>query len=366
MKKIACFVSPHGFGHATRVMAVLEPLTALHPDCHVDIFTTAPEALFASLPRSTWHPELVDIGMVQTSALTVDIPATCQALETFLPFAEERIARLATRCAGCSFILCDIAPLGIAVGRRAGIPTVLVENFTWDWIYEPYCDNYQSLLRHVRYLAELFAQADYRIQTEPLCREAGRDLLCGPIFRRIRTKPEEIRAQLQVGDQKLILITLGGVRQALPELSRLEKQKDCFFVIAGQPRTEQVAANCLLLQPNTDLGHPDLIGAADLVVCKAGYSTIAECCQAGARVLLIDRIAYNEADILQGYAKRVLGSEVIPPALYERGDWLPIAMKLLGREQPAPATENGADQVAALLSRLLEGRQAGEERIPKG
>lgn len=353
VKKIACFISPHGFGHATRVIAVLEALKELHPDCHAHLFTTVSEALFGSLSGFTYHPESVDIGLVQSSALTVDIPATCTQLDRLLPYPADRLAELADRCAGCSIILCDIAPLGIAIGRLARIPTVLLESFTWDWIYEPYCQKYPELQRHARFLGDLFRRADYRIQTEPLCREARRDVVCGPIFRRLRMTSDKIRARLDVRDRSLILITLGGIHQRLPELRRFEELPDLFFVIAGQPQTEQVAENCLLLQRDTDLSHPDLIGAADLVVCKAGYSTIAECCQAGARVIVIGRDDYPESQPLQSYVKRVLAGVSITAELYERGGWLPIARELLSRPKPAPAAENGADRVAAFLSGLL-------------
>ena len=353
VKKIACFISPHGFGHATRVIAVLEALRQLHPDCHAHLFTTASETLFGSLTDFTYHPEPVDIGLVQSSALTVDIAATCVELDQLLPYSAERLARLADRCAGCSIILCDIAPLGIAVGRLAGIPVVLLESFTWDWIYEPYCRKYPELRRHARFLGDLFQRADYRIQTEPLCLEARRDVVCGPIFRRLRMTSDKIRTRLNVRDRSLILITLGGILQQLPELRRFEDQPDLFFVIAGQPHTELVAENCLLLQRDTDLGHPDLIDAADLVVCKAGYSTIAECCQAGARVIVIGRDDYPESPPLQSYVKRVLGGVSITAEQYEWGDWLPLARELLSRRKPAPAAENGADRVAAFLSSLL-------------
>ena len=33
--------------------------------------------------------------------------------------------------------MCDISPLGLMVAERAGLPSVLVENFTWDWLYAP-------------------------------------------------------------------------------------------------------------------------------------------------------------------------------------------------------------------------------------
>ena len=51
-------------------------------------------------------------------------------LAELLPYSEELLNDLARQCAGCRFILADIAPLGIAVAQRTGIPSVLVENFT--------------------------------------------------------------------------------------------------------------------------------------------------------------------------------------------------------------------------------------------
>lgn len=331
---------------------MLEALKSISPEFHSHLFTTAPQGLFSSLDDYTLHHEPIDIGVVQDSALTVDIPATIARLAEMLPYCPESLAELAARCAGCSFILCDIAPIAIAVGQRSGIPTVLLENFTWDWIYEPYCERHPELRQHVKFLAELFPQANYRIQTEPLCREKNRDIVCGPIFRQIRMHQEEVRTRLQVAGRSLILITLGGIAQKLPELRRLEEQQDLFFVIAGQPHTEQVTDNCLLLQRDADVSHPDLIGAADLVVCKAGYSTIAECRQAGARVVVIDR-DYPESRILQDFVKKVLGGVLVSPALYERGEWLPFARELLRRRQPAPAAENGADKAADFLAGLL-------------
>lgn len=332
---------------------MLEALKRLHPNCHAHLFTTVAESLFSSLSGITYHPELVDVGLVQSSALTVDIPATCRQLDRLLPYPADRLADLAQHCAGCSIILCDIAPLGIAVGKVAGIPSVLLENFTWDWIYHDYCPDYPALQRHSRFLADLFQKADHRIQTEPLCRHAPRDLRCGPIFRRLRLPADTVRARLKVGDKRLILLTLGGIPQDLPELRRLADQPELFFVIAGQPRTELVAANCLLLRRDTDLHHPDLIRAADLVVCKAGYSTIAECCQAGARVIVIGRDEYPESPPLQRYLRDTLAGVSISTGQYERGDWLPHARELLARPRPAPADDNGADRVAAFLAGLL-------------
>ena len=134
---LAVFVTPHGFGHAARACAVIEALSARRPVA-AHVFTTAAEWFFADSLRVPWtyHAVRTDIGLVQRDALDEDPAATARELDRFLPFDAALVDRLAAelRVLGCAAVLCDIAPLGIAVARAAGLPVALVENFTWDWI----------------------------------------------------------------------------------------------------------------------------------------------------------------------------------------------------------------------------------------
>ena len=141
---LACFISPHGFGHAARCCAIVEGVALREPDLHVEIFTLVPEWFLReslSIPFGLHHVE-TDIGLRQLSALEADLDETVSALRTFLAFDRPETEALASTVAemGCRAVLCDISPLGIEVARRAGVPSVLIENFTWDWIYEGFAD----------------------------------------------------------------------------------------------------------------------------------------------------------------------------------------------------------------------------------
>ena len=50
--------------------------------------------------------------------------------------AEDEAAQLRAR--GVRLVVADAPPLGCAAAARAGIPSVVVSNFTWDWIYAEY------------------------------------------------------------------------------------------------------------------------------------------------------------------------------------------------------------------------------------
>ena len=354
MQQIGCFISPHGFGHATRAIAVLEALQSLCPDLHTHIFTTVPESIFRqNLTNITYHQVVTDIGLTQTSALEADIPATISRLDAFLPYRQELIDVLGERCRHCLFLLCDIAPLGISVAKKIGIPSILVENFTWDWIYSPYSKKYPELNKHIQAFKKIFAQASFHIQTKPLCQATHRDLNCGPIFRTLRQRPAIIRQQLGCDDNKMILITMGGVAQQFPLWDNLSRFSEYFFVFTGQATTKHQAKNILLLARFSKLYHPDLIAAADLVVCKAGYSTIAECYQAGVRVISVGRDDFPETAPLQSFIQKALNGVTIGTDSFLTGHWLSIIPNLLLQSRPLPAPENGASSVASFLNNFL-------------
>lgn len=353
-KEIACFVSPHGFGHATRAIAVVEALQLIDPEIHAHFFTTVPSSLFKqTLTNFTYHFVPVDVGLVQSSAFDSDIPATIKQLDHLLPFAGGLVDELAELCSRSSLILCDIAPLGIAVGKACRIPSIVVENFTWDWIYQPYFKRYPELQGHAEILRHWFDRADFRIQTEPLCNPAPSDLCCQPIFRRKRGRRTELVEHLGCSGKKLIVVTMGGVYQEIPPQLELSVFPGSYFLFTGQRQTKRLNQNLAFLGRDSAIYHPDLIAAADVVVCKAGYSTVAECCQAGVRVLAIGRDGFAETKILQDYLGNRLGGVSIAQEKYQSGEWPALAIDLLSCPRSAAAKVNGADQVALFLHNLL-------------
>jgi len=351
---IGCFVSPHGYGHATRATAVLEALLHHNPELRLHLFTTVSEQVFRqTLPDFTYHSTIVDVGLAQASALQTNIPETLDRLAELLPYSEELLNDLARQCAGCRFILADIAPLGIAVAQRAGIPSVLVENFTWDWIYSPYCHDFPQLAQFSAYFEKLFAAADIHIQTEPLCQPGPCDLHCGPIFRKARGESDSIRHFLKPGGRPIVLITMGGVNEQVDFHGLLSARPDMFFVLSGCGKTSRQLPNILELGRETSIYHPDLIAAADLVVCKAGYSTIAECSQAGARVISVGRDDFAETAHLERFLRQELNAICISPATFRAGKWFHLAERLLNEPRPASAIENGAEIIASFLAEKL-------------
>ena len=204
MTHIAWFISPHGFGHAARAAAVMEEVDRLAPEVWHEVFTTVPAWFFRDSPAGavSCHHVKTDVGMVQATAFTEDLEASATKLRDFYPLDRTAVADLARTVEKrrCALVVSDISPLGIAVAREAGVPSVLVENFTWDWIYrgyvgeEPAFDDLSALLQ------EIFEDVDYHIQAEPVCRRAAADLTVPPVARRSRVEEAHTRRALGIGE----------------------------------------------------------------------------------------------------------------------------------------------------------------------
>jgi hypothetical protein len=355
---IAYFVSPHGFGHAARASAVMAALHALRPTMRFEIFTQVAPWFFAeSLPGDFgYHTLLTDIGLVQENSLHENLPETVRRLDDFLPFDPQLITRLARQVntLGCRLVLCDIAPMGIAVARAAGIPSVLIENFTWDWIYAGYPDPTGRMRQHMAYLTGIFAAADYHLQAEPVCRRQGVNLTAQPVARKFRAAPEQVRRNLGVSTRdKLVMLTMGGVGWDYSALEQLEKFEGVYFVIAGgQPHMES-RGNLIILPQHSGFFHPDLTNACQAVIGKVGYSTLAEVYQAGARYGYVPRPAFRETAVLVEYIEANLPGLCITEKAFQSGAWRDQLPALLALPVASRRTTNGADQIAHFIDGLL-------------
>lgn len=357
-RNIACFISPHGLGHATRAAAVLAALQSCEPHARLHLFTTAYPALFetSGCRNKFFHDLPADVGFAQTSAFVSDLPETIRRLDAFLPFDPAHVKELAATIvrAGCGIVLCDIAPLGIAVAREAGIPSVLVENFVWSDLYRHYGSQYPRMTEHADYLQGIFRQASLHIQTDPICQPAEADLIVGPISRAPRQSRTAIRKALAIGqDCRLILVTLGGDTHHPPPLSHLASRADLIFVTIAAGDGLRRTGNVLHIPPQSDFYHPDIVHAADAVIGKVGYSTLAEVYHAGVPFGYVARKDYPEMPPLVAFIEREMAALPVSAAELEAGITADRIDALINLPHRPPARPNGAGAVATFLAPLL-------------
>jgi UDP-N-acetylglucosamine:LPS N-acetylglucosamine transferase len=361
---LGCCITPHGLGHAARACAVLEAVAARLP-VHFEIISTVPRWFFAeslTVPF-TLHPLLTDIGLVQHDSLRENLAATLSQLDAFYPLQPELLRQAAAILARCRLVLCDIAPLGIAAAElareqfAAPVESVLLENFTWDWIYETYAAQAPAFKPHITYLSALFQRADYHLQAEPICTPSRVNCSVPPIARSTRQPRKCIRAQLHLEEaDQVVLVTMGGIPGTeLPVEQMLALPERIHFLLAGQAvDTLTQQGNLHLLPQKSGFWHPDLIAASDAVVGKIGYSTLAETFQAGIPYGAVCRQQFRESEALSAFVAQEMPGLLIEEEQFQNGTWLELLPDLLS-QKPRPAErQNGAEAVANFLVGLLD------------
>lgn len=348
---IAYFITSHGFGHATRAAAVMEAILRQNADVHFELFTTCPPQLFKTSIGDDfgYHAVPSDIGVIQLSPLKEDLQATCDRLDEMLPYSKAFIYGLAEqlKSLNCCMVICDIAPLGIEVADEAGVPSILIENFTWDWIYRGYLNQERRLAPHIAYLEGLFRRADHHIQTRPFCQATKGATTMNPMYRNARSDRRRVRTQLGIPhESRMVLVSMGGVPDRFQFLSKVPSDLNVYFVVPGANGLRSPHARVLLLPKHSNFFHPDLMVAADALLGKAGYSTVAEAYQAGVPFGYIGRRQSPESPALEDFIRRHLPCTAIPMETYDNGQWLERVPQLLSMPRNRPTSLNGADDAA--------------------
>ncbi len=303
---IVAYVTGHGFGHATRTAEVLRQVRRLSAGSELGVVTTAPERLFRRAIGGdlSVRAVAVDVGLVQTDALTIDEPGTVERWKAFAATWPARVADEAgwLRHVGARVVLGDVPPLAFAAAKEAAVPAVALTNFSWDWIYA-------HLARRQPALGEAAAQAREAYRSAALLLElpfAG-DLSAFPrreriplVARRPRVPRDTTRRLLGLGDRPAVLVSFGGLGfpgLAAPALSGLAD----FEFLVSEPMEDAPAHVRLLPAEKLDalgLGYEDVVGAADVVITKPGYGIVSDAIAARARLVYTERGDFPEYPVL--------------------------------------------------------------------
>ncbi len=362
MPTIAYFISSHGYGHAARACAVMERLNALQASSHFLIFTQVPQWFFEdSLPEVhfTYIPTFTDVGFVQKSPFEIDFPGTIRVLRAHLPFPPEEIHRLARELSArnCRAVFSDVPALGLLVAHEAGLPSILIENFTWDWLYRHYAGQRPDFSEFADYLARQYALATLHIKAKPFTFFSAKARTVSPVARYPRHSAEETRRALGIPTAaKAVLISTGGIKTRHRFMDRLKLLKDIYFIIPNDVAQKYTDGNLIVLPHHSEFFHPDLVQAADLLVCKSGYSTVAEAYLLHKPLLLITRPDFPESPFIEAFVRENFVHRFVTPQQFTAGQWLEALETLVRATSNAaekPLRPNGAEEIVRLCEKFL-------------
>jgi L-arabinokinase len=370
---IVLYVSGHGFGHTSRTIEVIHALLRARPDAAIVVKTSAPRRLF----ERTLHGRIdlvelqCDTGMVQVDSLNIDAGESIRCAVEF----QRRLPQLARaeaeflRSHAATIVVGDIPPLAFVAAAEAGIPSVAIGNFTWDWIYQDHPGAGAQALAHDIRQAYRTATRILRLPMSGGFEGVTSILQDIPfIARKSRRDADDVRQIVGLPPRSegkpLVLMSFGGYGVSGLDTSRLATLKDYTIATTDTPAREHTirpAAGVHYISEQDLYGrglrYEDLIHAADVAVTKPGYGIISEAIANDTALLYTSRGHFVEYEVLVREMPRYLRTEFIAPKDLLAGNWGEALKRLLAKPLPPekPAV-NGADVAAAEILQISDSR----------
>lgn len=365
---VIVYISGHGFGHAARTLEVIHALRRRAPGLPVVVRTAVPTWFFQGATREPLDILQVDtdVGLAQVDSLTIDERETVRRAVRFYESFNQRVTTEASwlSAIGARVVVSDVPPLASAAAARAQLPSFVVANFTWDWIYRG-LDRFDGDAPGVLpIIEEAYASTTCALRLplhggfQPM-QSVVRDIPF--IARRSRRGRDDVRRALGLAsDRPVVLGSFGGHGVRMPYAKALAGGRlqllltDFEVETSGDARPESAHLRCLSPQDLTthDLRYEDLVAAADVVVSKPGYGIVSECIANRTALLYTSRGRMIEYDVFVEEMPRFLRCRYISQHELLAGHWADAVDDLL--DQPVPTTTpmvNGAEVAAELILR---------------
>ena len=365
---LVAYISGHGFGHASRTIELLNALSDRAPDLRIHVRSDVALWLFAATARPGIEVTRVacDTGAVQIDSLRLDEVETIRRAEEFMRDFPARVAGEAQALRGldATLVVADAPPLGIAAAKQAGVPAILLGNFTWDWIYKAYPAGAAVASK----IGDVYATADLALRL-PL---HGGFETCARVHdlpfiaRRSSRDAAEVRAALDLpADRPLALVSFGGYGVDGMDLSALSQTRGVGVVMTGTTVAEGVSlrdrgvtgALFPLDEPAMyarGYRYEDVVRAVEVVVSKPGYGIIAECAANDTALLYTSRGHFAEYDVLVEGMPRYLRTRFIDQEALVAGRWGEALAALLAQPPPPERADvSGADVAADLVLSMM-------------
>jgi hypothetical protein len=373
---IVFYISGHGFGHASRDVEVINRLTSPRAEPIVIRSSVNPDLLSRTLrvPYDL-RTGICDTGIVQSSSIAHDDPATVAATLEFYDTFDRRVAAEVAALADLDvrLIVGDIPPLAFATAAAMGVPSVALGNFTWDWIYETHPGFLPAGAGTLDRIRECYHQVDLALE---LPFSGGFDIFSSvqqlPLVTRQATHSvADTRANFGLpAHGRIALLSFGGYGLPALDLSTIDSRDEWTIVTTDRVTADAVALPYVrVIAEREFLGsgyrYEDLVAAVDVVVTKPGYGIIAECISTRTALVYTPRGAFREYDVLVSALPALLRSHFISHDDLFAGRWSDVLAAVLA--QPAPPGQietNGAEVAARLIDEMASDSRPQSPKTP--
>ncbi len=374
--KILYSITGHGYGHATRSLAISREILRKYPNVEITYSTTVPReflirsgAKLAEAGRSLEDSsrEYLRIqdyepGTVEKNCFEVSGESTREVYRRFSAEHDLRISREADHLGPGGFcgVVSDIAAIPVAAAARIGIPSVCISNFTWDWILSPHFSGHPELNGFPDVLAADYchAQAYLRLPFHPTVHPFQNVVDLPLVGRLSKLASPEIRRLLGIGALPggyLVLVAVGGLKAGNWPKVQVKGCRNILFLVVGDLPVEFPSGRAIFLPDHLIQGleFTDLVLAADAVVGKPGYGMCSECATNGTPMVGVERIGFAEyGPMKEGMGQFVPYRELRLTEFFS-GEWEPALMDVLRAGRSPPRSDDGTSEAASRIGSVF-------------
>jgi L-arabinokinase len=254
----------------------------------------------------------------------------------------------------------DVPPLAFAAAHRAGVPSLAIANFTWDWIYEGFPgfeadapDVLESIRReYAKATSALrlpfhggFAAMASVVEDIPL------------IGRASKLSRADARAALGLDSARpVVLASFGNYGVSLDYDAVASRNHFTLVVIDETPRTAhhpRLTYWSMTELRARGLWYEDVVAASDVVAGKPGYGIVSECVANGTALLYTSRGRLAEYDLMVEEMPLYLRCRYLDQARLQSADWSEAIEALIGQADPPERLRlDGAAEAAGRILAL--------------
>ncbi|MDD4963770.1 MAG: hypothetical protein PHI11_07630 [Gallionella sp.] len=342
-------ISGHGFGHVAQTAPILNALHARCPAIRITVRTTVPIAHLRSRIHAPFTHLLSqgDIGMVMVSATEVDVAKSRVAYQHFHRDWEAKVSAEAAllRELEADLVFSNVGYLPLAGAQRSGIANVALCSLNWADIYRHTCGEDQI----AQQIQACYARADAFLRTTPSMAMADlpNRLAVAPIADIGTNRRDELNQLLNLSpDEKLVLVSLGGIASRLP----IEQWPRIAGVRWLVQRAWQVDHPDAIVFDDLPMSFSDVLASSDALLTKPGYGSFVEATASGVPILYAPRPDWPESPALIAWLQRHGVCREVAPTALQHGDLTASLVEIWATPRPVPIIPTGAAQVAEWIA----------------
>ena len=345
-------ISGHGFGHVAQTAPILNLLHERIPELRLTVRSVAPLVhLRARIHAPFTHVSSEgDIGMLMSSALDVRLDESRAAYRAFHADWEARVvdeARL-LRDLRADFVFSNVGYLPLAGAQRAGIPNAALCSLNWADIYRHYFGD-DAIAAQIQ---SYYANADAFLRATPgmAMSDLTNLMHVAPIAAVGTNRRAELNQRLQLSaDEKLVLVSLGGIASRLP-IERWPRMAGVRWVVQ---ESWQVKHPDAIILETLQMNFSDLLASSDALICKPGYGSFVEAASCGVPVLYVSRADWPESPALITWLQQHPPCREVSRDVLEQGMIAEVLQEIWNTPRPEPVIPKGGEQVANWIAEKL-------------